>query len=211
VEGNQLGIGPVAWSPDRYTLAYAVNPGGVTNVSRPEPALGIWRTRYDHVHPRLLAAFAQLGAIDAPPLQAPFVINQLSWSPDGRTLAVSTFRRLPGATQSEQPVPVILAVDTATGAVRMLVRGVQDGVFAPRGAALAYTESGSGPAGGGTLYVADAQGRHGQVLARGPSEGRDAGDHARRKGILTSSPRLTSSHSAPPSLRRLTCRLVPLM
>jgi hypothetical protein len=28
VEGNQLGIGPVAWSPDRYTLAYAVNPAG---------------------------------------------------------------------------------------------------------------------------------------------------------------------------------------
>jgi hypothetical protein len=199
VEGNQLGIGPVAWSPDRYTLAYAVNPGGgVMNVSRPEPALGIWLTRYDHVHPRLLVTFAQLGAVDALPLQAPFVINQLSWSPDGRTLAVSTFRRLPGATQSEQPVPVVLAVNTATGAVRMLVRGAQDGVFAPRGAALAYTASGSGPAGGGTLQVADAQGRHGQVLARGPSEGRDAGDHACRKGILTSSPRLTSSHSAPP-------------
>jgi hypothetical protein len=52
VERNQLGIGPVAWSPDRYTLAYAVNPGGgVMNVSRTEPALGIWLTRYDHVHP----------------------------------------------------------------------------------------------------------------------------------------------------------------
>jgi Tol biopolymer transport system component len=112
--------------------------------------------------------FAQLGAVAAPPLRAPFVINQLSWSPDGRTLAVSTFRRLPGATRSEQPVPVMLAVDTATGAVRMLVRGAQDGVFAPRGAALAYTASGSGPAGGGTLQVADAQGRHGRVLARGP-------------------------------------------
>jgi Tol biopolymer transport system component len=161
VEGNQLGIGPVAWSPDRYTLAYAVNPGGgVMYGSRPEPALGIWLTRYNHVHPRLLVTFAQL--------QTPFVINQLSWSPDGRTLAVSTFRRLPGATQPEQPVPVILAVNMATGAVRMLVRVAQDGVFAPRGAALAYTVSGSGPAGGGTLYVADAQGRHGRVLAKGP-------------------------------------------
>jgi hypothetical protein len=168
VEGNQLGIGPLAWSPDRYTLAYAVNPGGgVMNVSRPEPALGIWLTRYDHVHPRLLVTFAQLGAVDAPPLQAPFVINHLSWSPDGRTLAVSTFRRLPGAPQPAQPVPVILGVNTATGAVRMLVRGAQDGVFAPRGAALAYTTSRSGPAGGGTLQVADAQGRHGLVLAKG--------------------------------------------
>ena len=61
----------------------------------------LWLTRYDHVHPRLLVTFAQLGAVDAPPLRAPFVINQLSWSPDGRTLAVSTFRRLPGATQPE--------------------------------------------------------------------------------------------------------------
>jgi hypothetical protein len=169
LEGNHLGIGPVAWSPDRYTLAYAVNPGGgVMNASRPEPALGIWLTRYDHVHPRLLVTFAQLGAVDAPPLQAPFVINQLSWSPDGRSLAVSTFRRLPGASQPEQPVAVILAVDTATGAVRMLVSGAQDAVFAPLGAALAYTASGSGPAGGGTLQVADAQGRHGHVLPRGP-------------------------------------------
>src|SRR5205085_7032450 len=114
-----------------------------------------------------LVTFAHLGAVDAPPLQAPFIINQLSWSPDGRTLAVSTFRRLPGATQSARAVPVILAVNTATGAVRMLVRGAQDGVFAPRGAALAYSASGSGPA-GGTLHVADAQGRHGRVLARGP-------------------------------------------
>jgi hypothetical protein len=169
VEGNQLGIGPVAWSLDRYTLAYAVNPGGgVMYGSRPEPGLGIWLTRYDHVHPRLLVTFVQLGAVDAPPVRAPFVINQLSWSPDGHTLAVSTFRRVPGATQSAHAVPVILAVNTATGAVRMLVRGAQDGVFAPRGAALAYTASGSGSAGGGTLQVADAQGRHGRVLARGP-------------------------------------------
>jgi Tol biopolymer transport system component len=135
------------------------------NGSRPEPGLGIWLTRYDHVHPRLLVTFAQLGAVDAPPLKAPFVINQLSWSPDGRTIAVSTFRRLPGATQPAQPVPVILAVNTATGAVRMLVRGAQDGVFAPRGAALAYTASGAGR---GTLQAAGAQGRHGRVLAKGP-------------------------------------------
>jgi hypothetical protein len=210
VEGNQLGIGPVAWSPDRYTLAYAVNSGGgAMNVSRPEPGLGIWLTRYDHVHPRLLVTFAQLGAVDAPPLQAPFVINQLSWSPDGRTLAVSTFRRLPAATQPAQPVPVILAVNTATGAVRMLVRGAQDGVFAPRGAALAYTVSGSGPAGGGTLQMADAQGRHGHVLARGPisspawaPDGRtlayiDGGTAIRTVAVATGQTRLVLTVSAP--------------
>ena len=89
------------------------------------------------------ACASGLGAVDAAPFQAPFIINQLSRSPDGRalgrTLAVSTFRRLPGATQPEQPIPVILAVNTATGTVRMLVRGAQDGVFAPSWAALAHT------------------------------------------------------------------------
>jgi hypothetical protein len=202
VEGNQLGIGPVAWSPDRYTLAYAVNPGGgVMYGSRPEPALGIWLTRYDHVHPRLLVTFAQLGAVD-------FVINQLSWSSDGRTLAVSTFRRLPGATQPGQQVPVILAVNTATGAVRMLVRGGQDGVFAPRGGALAYTASGSGPAAGGTLHVADVQGRHGRVLTRGPisspawaPDGRtiayiDGGTAIRTVAVATGQTRLVLTVSA---------------
>lgn len=40
VQGNQLGIGPVTWSPDHATLAYAVNVvGGAANMSRPEPAL----------------------------------------------------------------------------------------------------------------------------------------------------------------------------
>jgi hypothetical protein len=209
VEGNQLGIGPIAWSPDRTTLAYAVNPGGgVMYVSRPEPALGIWLTRYDHVHPRLLVTFAQLGAVDAPPLQAPFVSNQLSWSPDGRTLAVSTFRRLPGARQPEQPIPVILAVNTATGDVRMLVRGAQDGVFAPRGAALAYTASGSGPTGGRTLYIADTLGRHGHVLAKGPisspawaPDGRtsayiDGGTAIRTVAVATGQTRLVLTVSA---------------
>jgi hypothetical protein len=37
--GVSLGIGPVAWSPDGYTLAYAVNGN---DVPRPTGGLGIW-------------------------------------------------------------------------------------------------------------------------------------------------------------------------
>jgi len=168
VEGNQLGIDAVAWSPDRYTLAYAVNPaGGGMNTSRPEPALGIWLTRYDQPRPRLLVTPTQLGAVELGATKAPLFINGLSWSPDGRTLAVSTFRPAPGATQAGQTIPVILAVDTSTGRVRVLVSGAQDGAFAPTGSALAYTTSGGKASTTEVLRVADAQGRHGRALAAG--------------------------------------------
>lgn len=169
VEGNQLGIGPVAWSPDGSTLAYAVNPaGGVLNTTRPEPGLGLWLTRYDHVHPHLLATPAQLGAVDTSPSRAPFPIDQLSWSADGRLLAVSTRRPLPGSRQPTQTIPVVLAVDRPSGAVRLLVSGGQDGVCAPRGQALAYVAGGSGGAASATLRLAVGPGYRGRVLASGP-------------------------------------------
>ena len=91
----------------------------------------------------------------------------------------------------------------------MLVRSAQDGVFAPRGAALAYTVSGSGPAGGGTLQVADAQGLHGRVLAKGPisspawtPDGRtlayiDGGTTIRTVAVATGQTRLVLTVSAP--------------
>jgi Tol biopolymer transport system component len=91
----------------------------------------------------------------------------------------------------------------------MLVRGAQDGVFAPRGTALAYTTSRSGPAGHGTLRVADVQGRHGRVLAKGPisspawaPDGRtlayiDGGTAIRTVAVATGQTRLVLTVSAP--------------
>jgi len=163
--GNVLNVGPVAWSPDRSTLAYAVNSGGgVFNLSRPETKLGVWLTRYDHPRPRLLVTTAQLGALDVPERGAasgmPFQIVQLSWARDGRTLAVSTFHPAPGA----QTIPVIMAVDGATGRSRVLVSGGQEAVFSPTAPQLAYTTA-AGPAPRPmALRVADAQGRHARVL-----------------------------------------------
>src|SRR5579885_96811 len=169
VAGNQLGIGPVAWSPDGSTLAYAVNPaGGVLNTTRPETGLGLWLTRYDRVHSHLLATPAQLGAVDTSPSRAPFPIDQLSWSADGRLLAVSTRRPLPGSRQPTQTIPVVLAVDRRGGSVRVLVSGAKDGVFAPRGRAIAYVANGSGGAATATLRLAVGPGYHGRILASGP-------------------------------------------
>lgn len=60
--GNRLEIGPVTWSPDRYTLAYAVVvPGEGLADSQRELALGVWLTRYDGGRPRQLATNARLG------------------------------------------------------------------------------------------------------------------------------------------------------
>jgi len=53
------GIGPVAWSPDRYTLAYAVNSVGEPQLLS---AAGIWLTRYSASRPRLTITLAQLRA-----------------------------------------------------------------------------------------------------------------------------------------------------
>ncbi len=136
-QGNRLEIGSVAWSPDRYTLAYAVVvPGeGLASPQR-ERALGVWLTRYDQGRPRQLARNAQLGIISGS-------ITRLSWTPDGRTLAVSTFLPAQGA--------VVLAVDVSSGHAHTLVHGGQDATISPTTGALAYTTSTSQTT---TLWVA---------------------------------------------------------
>jgi WD40 repeat protein len=168
-QGNVLGVESVAWSPDRYTLAYAVNIAADFAVNPlKDRGLGIWLTRYDRARPRLLVTPAQLGAVGTGKTGTAggetFAIAGLSWSPDGRTLAVSTFRPAPGAAQPGQAMLVVLTVDEATAKTRLLLAGARDAVFAPASSALAYV-TGEPNRRGMSLLVADAHGRHVRVLA----------------------------------------------
>ncbi len=157
-QGNRLDIGAVAWSSDRYTLAYAVVPvgSGVANPEQDRP-LGIWLTRYDRGRPRELITNARLGVADAS-------ISQLAWEPDGRTLLVSTFVAVRGTIVRGTTVPTVLAVDAQTGSVRTLVNGGQDADASPTNGDLVYTTS---TAHRTTLWVADARGGHPRALAHG--------------------------------------------
>ncbi len=155
-------IGPIAWSPDRYTLAYAVNNTEDYDVNA--RALGIWLTRYDRPHPRLVATRAGLG-INA----GAAAISQLSWSPDGRTLAVSGERAPQGMTPSAPGDPVVVELDVATGHTRVLVADGWYAAFAPTGAALAYVTGGIGTAVTPmALWVADAGGGRRRKVASVP-------------------------------------------
>ena len=155
-------INAVAWSPDRYTLAYAVGqPLGYPLYRAPPRAApdGIWLVRYDGGSPRLLASNARLG-VDG--------IGHLSYAADGRTLvAVADQGR--GAAN--------LAVDAATGQATALPRAagaaddVQASPIAPRLAYLAVVDV---PAPGQPntedadegLYVVDPDGRRRAELAQ---------------------------------------------
>lgn len=161
--GNVLAIGPVAWSPDRHTLAYAVNAGGGSFITagRPERGLGLWLTRYDRASPRYLTTSAQLGHLTAraagPHDGPPLFVTSLSWSPNGKTLAVGVDRR-------------IVLVDALTGRPRRLVGQGRDAAFSPAASALAYVTGTGTKAVVSSLWVADAQGRHARKLlsTRGP-------------------------------------------
>jgi hypothetical protein len=168
--GNFLTIGPLAWSPDGKTLAYSVQPLG-SGTRCPDPAAGgIWLTAVDHPQPRRLATAAQLGTLQpAPPagMGCALFLSRLSWSPDGRRLAVSTARPKPGSSQPGAIEPVVLAVDTGNGAATALVVGGSDAAFAPRSGRLAYATqvypTAKAPA-RTTLWVADAQGKQARAL-----------------------------------------------
>ncbi len=153
-QGNRLSIGAVAWSPDRYTVAYAVSIAG-RGVANPqqERALGIWLARYDTGRAHEIATDAQVGA-------APSSIARLAWSPDGRRLIVSTSVERRGG-----PTPAVLSVDPFSGHAAPLVVDGQDADVSPATGALAYTVS---TARGTTLWIADARGRHPHALLNGP-------------------------------------------
>ncbi len=153
-------IGAVAWSPDRYTIAYAiVQPLGYPlypPAPRGKPD-GIWLVRYDGGPPRQLATNAQLGVDGA---------GRLSFSSDGRTLAAVAYSGRAGYN---------VAIDVATGRVESLlgtVVNVDDVQFSPTSAMLAYLAAELAPIAGSphdyvaedVLSVADAQGKHRTAL-----------------------------------------------
>lgn len=157
--GNHLGVQAVAWSPDRMTLAYAISPMG-TQATHPDRLAGIWLATYAGFNQRLLVTAAQLGAVDAKGVSLGF--QRLSWSSDGRTLAVSTQRPAPRG-----EAPVVLGVDVATGRVRVLATGAGDATFAPSSTALAYLSYGdlSDPNGGlTTVRMAAAARQPGRAI-----------------------------------------------
>ncbi len=158
LQGNTFGIGPIAWSPDQDTLAYAVN--NVADYAadpQQDRGLGIWLTRFDQPSPRLVATLPQLGLI----ADGSSPVTQLSWTPDGHTLAISAAR--PGAAKG-QSVPVVLSFDVRTAKERLLVTG-GDAAFASTGGALAYVTGGAGAAPMPmTLWRSDAQGHHARKI-----------------------------------------------
>ncbi|GAC1319861.1 MAG: hypothetical protein NVSMB22_03570 [Chloroflexota bacterium] len=145
--GNQLVVGHLAWSPGGHRLAYTVYiPSDAIVGCPPEvrDSTGIWVTPYEHPRPRQVAF--DMYAQTSPPL---------SWSPDGRTLAVTV-----GAN--------VRALDVATGASRPLVRGASAGIYAPVTGALAYVTGGFGAAHTTRIWVAGAQGRRRHIIASTP-------------------------------------------
>ncbi len=153
-------IGTVAWSPDRYTIAYAiVQPLGYPlypPAPRGKPD-GIWLVHYNGGPPRQLATNAQLG-VDG--------VGRLSFSSDGRTLAAVAYSGRAGYN---------VAIDVATGRVEPLlgtVINVNDVQFSPASAMLAYLATELAPIAGSphdyvaedVLSVADAQGKHRTAL-----------------------------------------------
>lgn len=153
---NQLGIGPLAWSPDGTTLAYAVVIASDVAINpQRERALGLWLTSATRARPRELITAVQLGVAE----QGAASVTRLAWAPDGHTLVVSTF--CSGVTGT---APCVLGVDTSTRTVRTLVRGGQDADVSPLSGALAYTTSAGH---GTTLWITAAQGRHPRALAHG--------------------------------------------
>lgn len=171
--GDPLSIAPVAWSPDRYTLAYAVDLFTDTPIN-PDFAhsTGIWLTRYDKPAPRQVFKLASL-ATAAPSLNAAchgaiLTITALSWAPDRRTVVASADCILPGVGPL-QVVQAIVAVDTMTGKGRVLVMPGCDAAVAPLTGRIAYVSGSLDIHGKGrtTLWVADAQGQHGRPLVIG--------------------------------------------
>lgn len=152
----------VAWSPDHYTLAYAVvQPIGYPRYAAPAQGApdGLWLVRYDRVSPHLLVTNAHLG-IDA--------IGHLSFSADGHTLAAAADR---GRSSDD------LAIDVTTGRARALFApddNVADVRLSPVAARLAYLATVFVPVAGqpntseadNGVYIADLHGQHRTMLTR---------------------------------------------
>ncbi len=170
-QSGPLSIAPLAWSPDGYTLAYAVDFFTDTPVNPHDiPNAGIWLTRYDSIQPRLLVTQMQLDEA-APQLIATCgpisfgpTITALSWAPDGRTLTASI--NCAPVSRPGHIVQAIVAVDVPTRQIHPLVMGGHDATFSPTTGQLAYVVDGTT---GTNLWVANERGQSRHVLVTTPT------------------------------------------
>ncbi len=161
---HRLVVGSVAWSPDRYTIAYTImeaplNPDAPRlTLDEPDPSVGIWLVRYDTGRPRQVATARHLG----------YNLGHLSWSSDGRRIAVTGLR--------------LAVVTITTGYVRHVsIQMALDAAFSPTTLSLvvaapscATTSRDAAPhadlgpkEGSGVMFCAtDADGQQTHVLGR---------------------------------------------
>jgi len=151
---SHLAVGAVAWSPDRYTLAYTLQTTAQA-AGGDDPHIGNWLVRYDQGQAREL--------IDAQHFNPAGGFSGLSWSHDGHTLLTTIAGRL-------------VAIDRATGHTHVLPlpprRGqtITASAFSPVAATLFYlTDNGLGAHPAYTLFVADAQGHGARALVNADS------------------------------------------
>lgn len=163
-----LSIGPTAWSPDRDTLAYAVNLYSDGTV-KPDVRQGIWLTPYDRPRPRQVVTPTQLARV-TPALATAchgygLNITALAWATEARTLIVSV--QCSTLTAAGRIAQAIVIVNTANGRGHILVPGGQDGAVASLTGNLTYVTGSAESHGRLTLWVADAQGRQAHSLVHG--------------------------------------------
>lgn len=150
-------VSAVDWSPDRFTLAYVTGTGA---------AYGVYLARYDGSGPHPLVKTAGLEAALGPGVRD-LSIGRLSWSSDGKTIAVSVASDLlPGIGFA------VLLVDAATGRARSTISGVFDASFSPVAPLLAYLKpaptSGGQPSASFALTISNAIGRRSRMLFSTP-------------------------------------------
>ncbi len=136
-------IAAVAWSPDRYTLAYVVDEDrssgkGYTGYAA-EPHVGVWMARYDGGPARQIVSSAHFD----------YTLLGVSWASDARHIAMD-------ANGS------VVTIDVVTGRVGASVDGV--GAYSPVAPQLVYTTDQGGSCGPtsreGSIFfcLIDAQG-----------------------------------------------------
>ncbi len=173
-----LSIRGVAWSPDRYTLAYSVGqdyvgpPPKAPFVSPtlpPDSRVGLWVVRYDAPRPRHVSRLARCGSLHCD------AVIDLSWSSDGRVVGAAIY-----AGRGIAPY----RIDVATGRSHLLLPSETGDVpsyvvYSPASPQIAYLslvapvyndkrtpDPGSPPEQDALLAVADVWGGHARVVAR---------------------------------------------
>jgi len=158
---GSLDIGAVAWSPRQNIITYAANRYSDGPVSAElEVDAGVWIGQSDGAGQRLVAPvvqngrFAPLVTKSCPGNVTNPAITSLSWAPRSTTIIVSVSCELvtPSFLREEESV---VAVDSRTGNVRMLVKNSRLGESGPKSGNLAYVTN---DAGNERLWVAQPNG-----------------------------------------------------